>query len=401
MKYLFTLLFVFFITACDQQVKEEVVPIKVGSLMPYTLAPEWAKKYDEGLLLALNEVNKQGGVLGRPLEILRRDSQFDIGETVKILEEWSLREGIDIFTGTLAGNIALAVSEYAYKNKKLFLGTTICADELVWQKGNSMTFRLHAPCSSLGRMLAEEAIKSDIKRWTLIGFHSAYNHEVIRGFKDYFKESGKEIEFVEEQWTSLFKLEAGVAINSLRKSKAEGILNLLVTQDQKEFIRYGNSIGFFDEVELMLSPNFGLPEEYGTFNLEEIPSNLISGIYPRQKIQMPEHRKFLENYITEYNSAPYYTSLLAYMNVYALVEAIEKAGSDNSKKIAKAMRGMSFSSPIGDIKFRELDQQATLGFWVGKMKPGEDEVLFEDWKYKSLEKYLPSDEWIKQQRGES
>ncbi|NND64804.1 MAG: ABC transporter substrate-binding protein [Gammaproteobacteria bacterium] len=367
--------------------------------MAYTGAPEWGKKYDQGMNLAVAEINAAGGVLGRPLEFIRRDTQLDAGHTIREVEELALRENVEIFTGTLAGNVASAVSEYADKNNKLFLATIICSDNLVWENGNAMTFKLHPPCSNLGRMLAEEAAKLPAQRWAFVGFYSAYNNEVLAGFNERLKELGKHIEWVDEQWTTIFKLDAGSVINSIRQSKPDAVLNLLVTQDQQAFIRYGNTVGFFDEVDVVMSPNFGLPEEYGPVPIGDVPVGWVSGVYPYREINIPEHQAFVERFLEKYRDQPYYTSLLAYINVYAIAAAIKNAGSDNAIDVAKAMRGMTFDSPVGEVKFRNIDQQADLGFWIGKVDKTGDKVVILDWSYKQGDQYYPTRDVIEKLRN--
>ena len=66
-----------------------------------------------GSRLALEEINAEGGVLGRPLEFIFRDDQGEPGEAIKIAEELMTREGTVMLTGSILSNVGLAISSLA------------------------------------------------------------------------------------------------------------------------------------------------------------------------------------------------------------------------------------------------------------------------------------------------
>ena len=61
-------------------------PIKVGEINHYKRLAAFAEPYKQGIELALEEINADGGVLDRPLEFIFRDDQGDPGEAIKIAE---------------------------------------------------------------------------------------------------------------------------------------------------------------------------------------------------------------------------------------------------------------------------------------------------------------------------
>ena len=203
-------------------------PIKIGSLFAYSTAPEWGKNYDNGAMMAINEINETGGVLGREFLFVNRDSKLDVAEIVKVTDDLNYRENIDIYTGTLGANTSLALSEWAKHNKKFFLVTITCSDDLVWERGNDHTFKLHPQCSSLAKMLADEAAKIGATRWAYVGFIGDYPEEVLKHFRERLDTLQPDVEWVEEIRSPIFKFEPGPSINLLRKAKPEAVLNLLV-----------------------------------------------------------------------------------------------------------------------------------------------------------------------------
>ena len=92
--------------------------IKVGIVDTYT-GPASVFTFDvlDGFKMAINKVNAKGGVLGKKIEFVTRDEKFkpDIG--LAMAKELVLKEEVDILMGTINSATALAVSDFAKKEK--------------------------------------------------------------------------------------------------------------------------------------------------------------------------------------------------------------------------------------------------------------------------------------------
>ncbi len=67
--------------------------------------------------MAVDEINKAGGVLGRKLEVVSRDDGANPGDAVRVADELATGDGINILCGTFLSNVGLAVTEFAGKKK--------------------------------------------------------------------------------------------------------------------------------------------------------------------------------------------------------------------------------------------------------------------------------------------
>src|SRR5881396_4365887 len=89
-------------------------PIKVGFPIilsgPGALFGEPASK---GAQMFVDEINAKGGVLGRKIELLTRDSKADANEAVRVSRELILKENVDFLVGTLTSAEGPAVSVVA------------------------------------------------------------------------------------------------------------------------------------------------------------------------------------------------------------------------------------------------------------------------------------------------
>ena len=77
-------------------------------------APRWPSQ----------EINAKGGVLGRKLELLSRDSKASADEAVRLARELIIKNSVDFLSGTLTSAEAPAVSTIAKENKIVFVAPT-------------------------------------------------------------------------------------------------------------------------------------------------------------------------------------------------------------------------------------------------------------------------------------
>src|SRR5579871_896095 len=110
--------------------------IKIGELNSYKSQPAFLDPYKKGWEMALEEINKSGGVLGKKLEVVSRDDGANPGDAVRVAEELTTADGLNILCGTFLSNVGLAVTEFAGKKKVFFLAAEPLTDKITWQDGN-------------------------------------------------------------------------------------------------------------------------------------------------------------------------------------------------------------------------------------------------------------------------
>jgi hypothetical protein len=72
-------------------------------------------------------------------------------------------------------------------------------------------------------------------------------------------------------------------------------------------------------------------------------------------------------------------------------KTIAKANSTDPEKLIAATEGLSMPSPFGEITFRKIDHQSTLGAYVGKTALKDGKGVMVDSVYRKGSDYLPSD----------
>ncbi len=370
--------------------------IKIGEMNSYKVFPAFLDPYKKGWELAVEEVNAAGGVLGRKIEIVSRDDNGNPGDAVRVAEELVSRENVAFLIGTFPSNVGLAVSDFAKQKKILFIASEPLTDKIVWEAGNRYTFRLRASTYMQTAMLVPEAAKLNKKRWAIVYPNYEYGQAATAAFKKLIKEQQPDVEFVVEQAAPLNKIDAGAVVQAIADAKPDAIFSSLFAADLAKFVREGTTRGLFKDVAV-LNLLGGEPEYLDPLR-DEAPEGWYVTGYPWDQIDTPEHNRFKEAYMKRFNDYPRLGSIVGYASVIAAAEAIRKANSTDSEKLVEAMRGLTHSTPFGDITWRAIDHQSTMGAYVGRLTVKDGKGAMTDWTYADGADFLPSDEEVRRMR---
>ena len=145
---------------------------------------------------------------GRPLEVLSRDDGGETSNAMTLANQLVAGEGVALLSGTFLSNVGLAVSDFARQKEVLFIAAEPLSTQVTWEQGHRYTWRLRPNTYMQNDMLATAAAA----RRDPLGDHRAnyeYGQSAVEEFKKLLKERKPEVEFVEEQWPALGKLDAG------------------------------------------------------------------------------------------------------------------------------------------------------------------------------------------------
>lgn len=370
--------------------------IKVGELNSYKAIPAFLEPYKKGWELAVEEVNKAGGINGKKLEVVSRDDNATPGEAVRVAEELVSREGVVLLTGGFLSHVGLAVSDFAKQRKVLFIASEPLTDKLVWENGNRYTYRLRASTYMQTSMLVEEAVKLGRKRWAIIYPNYEYGQSAVASFKQLMRERQPGVEFVGEQAPALNKIEAGAVVQAIADLKPDAVFNVTFGTDLQKLVREAATRGSFKDIPVF-SLLGGEPEYLDPLKGEAPAGWYVTG-YPWDQIETPEHKTFVAAYRAKWNDYPRLGSVVGYAALQSVAAVLRKAGSTDTEKLLAAMEGLELTSPFGPIVYRALDHQSTMGAYVGRIAVKDGRGVMEGWRYEPGAKHLPADDVVKKLR---
>jgi branched-chain amino acid transport system substrate-binding protein len=374
-------------------------PIKIGEINSYSgIGAPFTGPYKLGAEMAVEEINAKGGVLGRKLEVIFRDDKGQPAEAVKQAQDLVESEKVALIAGTFLSNVGLAVSDWAKQNKVMFVAAEPLTEALTWSKGHDHVVRLRPNTYEQGRMLAEKAGKMKYVKWATIGPNYEYGKRAWETFRDRLKEIKPDVQIVGEQWPTLGKIEPGPMVTAILNQNPDALYVSLFGSDWLAFVREAGKRGLFQKT-FVVGILLGEPEYIDPLKLEAPEGMLVTG-YPWYDVATPGHKEWVARYTKKTDKTPVLGSLIGYITVVSIADALKKAGGTETDKLVLAFKNLKVDTPIGPITFRASDGQSTMGAWVGttKLDPKRGIGIMTNHEYIPGEKVLPTDEEVKKLR---
>jgi len=330
--------------------------------------------------------------------VVSRDDGGTPGDAVRVAEELISREQAAVLMGTFASNVGLAVANLAQQRKLVFLAAEPLTDKIVWENGNRYTFRLRPSTYMQVAMLVPEAARLNKKRWAIVVPNYEYGQSAAASFRKLLTRAQPGVEFVAEQAPPLGKIDAGALVQALLEAKPDAIFSALFAVDLQKFVREGNTRGLFKSTAVVNL--LGGEPEYLDPLKDETPDGWWVTGYPWSEINTPEHTKFRDAYQKRWKDYPRLGSVVGYSALYAVANGIRRAGSLDSDKLIAAFEGLRMESPFGEILWRPIDHQSTMGAYVGQLARAGDKGVMVKWRYADGAKFQPSDQEVRALRKE-
>jgi branched-chain amino acid transport system substrate-binding protein len=328
--------------------------------------------------LFIEQKNAAGGVLGKKLELVIRDSKLkpDVGATVA--RELILSEKCDFLIGPTSSGVALAVTKVAKEFKKIVYFHTSNTEKLTTTDFHPYMFQVVPNTGIEGRGITKFLSKKPYKRYCFIGPDYAYAHTQWDAFKKNLGKLNPDAEILEAVWTKLGETNYAPYIPTLIARKPEIVYTNLWGGGLSSFIKQAKPYGLFKKASITSLYDLDLLRATGL----DMPEGLLGySRCPFYAINTKEMTAFVEKYHTKYNQWPSDWACMAYDGLIALTAAIEKAGSIDSDQVSKALGGLKFNSLRGSRYIRAEDHMANMGLYVGytaKARKYKDFLILKD-----------------------
>jgi branched-chain amino acid transport system substrate-binding protein len=308
----------------------------------------------KGAEMAVSEINAKGGVLGRKLELLSRDSKASADEAVRLARELIIKDNADFLAGTLTSAEAPAVSTVAKENKIVFVAPTSKSTILTDAAHiHPYIFRIASNTDVEGLAGATLMARfSDVKTVATIAPDYAYGRDSIAAFIAALKKLRPDIQIVDEQWPKLGEPDFTAFITAQMSKKPDAVYCSLFAGDFVTFTKEATPRGYFKAINnrLIDGGEIGTTDEAQALG-NDYPYGVIGDAYdPVIWVgnEPTEHKKFVEN-LKAFSNEKYASgwSIVGYQTIYALAEGIKKAGDTKSDDVAKALLGLTFDTPVG------------------------------------------------------
>ena len=338
-------------------------PIKIGDQAVLSgIFGSYGNFHRIGSLLAIEEINNNGGILGRKIEYMMKDATLKPDVAIRNARYYVEQWGADMIMGIDSSAQSLAVGKIMPQlNKPLLVthaATSKLTEDLVYKEGIKQIFRISIPTYQDGISAAMLAAKLPITRWATVSPNYDYGKICWKTFKDMLKKLRPDVEFVSESWANFGTVDFSPYISKVMSSNAEGLYSVEWAGELITFINQAKKFGLFKKFkEVILPVGAAMDVVYGLG--KNYPENLwLSCRYWYEYPPTNQNSNFVKTFYKRWNKYPHYVSEISYSAIYAYKMAVEKAGSVKTEDVIKALEGLTFVSPAGRRWIRASDHQA-------------------------------------------
>jgi len=311
-------------------------------------------KFLQGVEVAVKEINKAGGLLGRPLELVIEDNQMKPEIAVQKLRKLIQSDKCEaIFQGSSSA-VALSIAQAIPRYKKIYVPVAAFAMDLTGANFSPYIFRTDANVAILSKTMATYVGKQkNLKKVYMVNMDYSFGHDVASFYEKFVKEVAPDTEIVGKDFHPMFNKDFAPYISKVKASGADYLLTCNWGTDLIQLIIQARSLGlkipFAGILQADINALAAMPGD------EAVGNYAVASFVPG--LDNPEAKKLEESFYEKAGVWPVEQIWYAYKGVVLWAEAVKKAGSIDTDKVIKAFEGMKWNGPTGTVTMRAQDHQ--------------------------------------------
>lgn len=302
--------------------------------------------------IATEQFNAKGGVGGREVELVVRDSKGKPDEAAKVVRDLINNDGCEIIIDAEASSGAFAVHEVIRETGVLCIHSNSETSELTANPELRVPTAFRGARQGIhdavggGKYAAEIARAQDLKLWMSCSPDYAYGRGNTAEFFQYLKHFEPSAEVVDEVWPKLFQPDYTETVTKILQAQPQAIYSALWGGDLVSFVEQANLYSLFGSLAFFSS---GLGDPPVLSAIKSLPKGLNTVYrYSRNFPDNPDNLKFAETYHQRTGQDPTNWAWQNHLSANFIFAALESTGgSTDGAKLADALKGRKIETPFG------------------------------------------------------
>jgi branched-chain amino acid transport system substrate-binding protein len=346
-------------------------PYKIGHMTFLTSAAAVLGEPSlKGHTMAAEEINAKGGLLGkRQIETITADEAAGTDANVKEMRRMKLDGKIDLFTGVISSGNTPALGPVAEELNLLTIFVDGCTDFLFDKAvpNPKYVFRITNIQSADGITAAIGVAQTwpNVRKIAHIHPDYSYGRNAAEHFTLAIERMIPGTEVVSENWPKLGTTDFTAHITKIMSSNPDLLVASVWGGDYVAFYKQAVRYGLFEKMKMASTIAFGVaPHAIG----KDHPEGVLAGVHSNYHFtypggdRWPLNKSFVERYFKRWKEYPNFQSEGAYVTLYMLKMAIERAnklmgGWPDDEMIISQLEGLGMDTPSGYLYMRP-DHQA-------------------------------------------
>lgn len=290
-----------------------------------------------GMILAIEEFNAKGGVLGRPIEHKWEDTETDASVAVRKAQRLIERDKIDFMIGALSSGVAAPLSELAQRYGIIYFNSNSSSDTVTNEKCQRVNFAWDANNWMFANALGPLVVKELGKKWFLVTHDYVWGKNATAVTREVMKKVGAEE--AGELFIPQGARDFSAQLLRIRSVKPEvvianmaGIEQTALREQAAEFGAEKDAAWVFPQQDFPDMVTLGPKKSFGYFCTTWHYTLNESGV-----------KEFTERFRKRWADAPIpvpdNVSCNGYLAARELLRAVERAGTTKSHDVIKALEG--------------------------------------------------------------
>ncbi|WP_234831311.1 ABC transporter substrate-binding protein [Rhodopseudomonas palustris] len=344
-------------------------PIKIGVIAEAQAIA--GASIPQAAQLAAEEINANGGIDGRKIEIVAYDNHSSSADSVRAFQRAVNEDKVHAVIASYISEVVLALMPWASRLKTPFVTPGAASNEISkavnkdYEK-NKYTFHGYLTSGELAQSVCDAAKDllvdaRKMKTAVIMSEDAAWTKPLDVGYEECLPKVGLKV--LDHIRFSPDTTDFTPIFNKIEGSKPDVIITGISHVGVQPTVQWKNQ-----QVPI---PMFGIASQATNSTFGKDTNNasdgvLYQGVSGPGVAVTPKSVPFAENFKKKFGNYPSYAGYTAYDEVYYIAEAVKRAGSTDGDKLVEALEKTDYEGTIGRVQFYGKDEPFTHGLKYGK-----------------------------------
>jgi branched-chain amino acid transport system substrate-binding protein len=322
-------------------------PIVIG--VPHSEKFPYATMMKNSFEMALEAINKKGGIKGRPLKLVYGDDQGKPKAGEKIIKDLVKKAGAILLVGAYHSSNTVYMARVANKLKTPFLVCTAADDRITQRKWHNV-YRLNPPASEYAKGLEEFLLKVvKPKSMAIVYENSPYGTGGALRMMWFCRENEIDISAIEPYHKERLRPDYFKRIaDRLKKEPPDVIYMVSYLNDATLLVK---TIRESNSNSILCGGAGGFTHKKFINKTGDLADNLLTATLWTHQLQYPGTKKYYNQYINKYSIPPDYHGAEAYSALLVAANVLNRAESLRPENIRTALDNTDIITPFGPVRF--------------------------------------------------
>ena len=304
------------------------------------------KSLADATLMAIEEINAKGGVLGRTIKPIVEDGASDPKTYNEKASKLVIRDRVPTVFGSYTSASRKAVLPVFEKRRNLYFYPTYYEG---FECSKNVVYTGAVPNQQLSNFIPWIMKNLGKKKFFIVGSNYIYPREMAKVCKILIEQNGGE--WIADEYLELGHSEWGSMVKKIKDSGCDAVISNVVGDSVVAFYREFKNQGL-SHGTLPICATVTSEIEIAAMGAEFAAGSFTSFPY-FQAIDTDENQAFVERYrkfVQDPKAVTHHALESSYFQVYLWAQALEKAGDPSPAAIREAVKGQEFAAPNGQVK---------------------------------------------------